>query len=147
MSRHILPIISHLPQLRSSLRTTAQCLAYYADDTGRVTKAFSAIAACLHVSLSTAKRHIPKLVEKGIIEKHTRRLAHNRCATNVYRFTSWVMALLPKRADGGSMHQKDTKREKIFVHAPAKMPRPPLSEAEREWNRRYEATNGLGGVP
>lgn len=65
MSRHILAAISHLPQLKGSLRHTAQRLAYYADGTGHVAKSFSYLAADLHVSLSTTKRHIPKLIERG----------------------------------------------------------------------------------
>jgi hypothetical protein len=130
MSKAILAAISHLPQLRGSLRTTAQCLAYYADGTGRVQKAFSYLAKAMHVSLSTAKRHIPRLLELGIIEKTTTRLSRWRCGINSYQFVEWVLALVPKRADGSRTHQEQAKREKSSARAGEK---PTLTEAGARW--------------
>ena len=141
MSRHILAAISHLPQLKGSLRHTAQRLAYYADGTGHVAKSFSYLAADLHVSLSTTKRHIPKLIEQGIIEKTTTRISRWRCGINSYQFAKWVLALLPKRADSGSMSQKQAEREKPSSRAREKPPRTP---EERWWYATYAATHGLG---
>jgi hypothetical protein len=146
MSRAILLFISHLPQLRSSLRTTAQRLAYYADSQGRVQIAFSYLAKDMHVSLSTAKRHIPGLIDAKIIEKAPPVwVGKKRRAINVYRFTAWVMALVHARS-GSKVHPNQAKKEKSFARAQRRTTTPPLADAEVRWRRAYALTDGLGGV-
>jgi len=140
MSATIVAVISHLTQLRGSLRHTAQRLGYYADETGRIEKSFSALAADLHVSVSTPKRHIPRLIEAGILKKDPpRRLSPTRYAVNIYRFTDWVMKLVHKRSSS-KVRQPNQQREKTSSRA-RENPRP---EAERWWYDLYAATHGLG---
>jgi hypothetical protein len=111
MSAAILSAISHLPQLRGSLRHTAQRLAYFAGINGRVQKSYSFLATDLHVSESTPLRHIARLCAEGIISKEVRWLASKQCAINVYTFLVGVPLDLHK-CDPGRLPVEQAKREK-----------------------------------
>jgi hypothetical protein len=111
MSAIILAAISHLPQLRGSLRHTAQRLAYFAGINGRVQKSYSFLAEDLHVSESTTMRHIAKLCAKHIIEKEVRWLASKQCAINVYTFLIGVPLGLHK-CDPSRLPEEQAQQEK-----------------------------------
>lgn len=99
MSASILAAISQLPQLRGSLRHTAQRLAYFADGTGKARKSFSFLARDMHVSERTVKRHIARLHAMCVITKDTVRLTVMRYATNVYTFVLGVDHLHKRTGD------------------------------------------------
>lgn len=86
MSAIILASISRLPQLRGSLRDSALRLAFHADGTGKVERAYAWLAKDRHISISTAMRHIARLITMGIIAKRVMRLTFSRCAPNIYTF-------------------------------------------------------------
>ena len=86
MSASILASISRLPQLHGSLRDSALRLAYHADVTGKVERAYAWLAKDRHISVSTAMRHIARLIAMGIIAKRVMRLTFSRCAPNIYTF-------------------------------------------------------------
>jgi DNA-binding transcriptional ArsR family regulator len=110
MSAHILAAISHLPQLRGSLRHTAQRLAYFADGTAKARKSFSFLAKDMHVSERTVKRHVARLQAMGVIIKDTVRLTVMRYATNVYTFIMGVDHL--HKRTGDRVLPEGAKREK-----------------------------------
>lgn len=111
MSASILAAISRLPQLTGTLRHAAQRLAYFADGTGTLQRSYDYLAQDRHVHISTAKRLIARLIDAKIIEKQVVRLSPTRCARNVYRFTKWVMALVPKRSSS-RMRQDQAPQER-----------------------------------
>ena len=110
MSAVILASISHLPQLRGSLRHTAQRLAYFADGTGKARKSFSFLARDMHVSERTVKRHVARLQAMCVITKDTMRLTLTRYATNVYTFVMGVDHL--HKRTGDRVLPEETQREK-----------------------------------
>lgn len=110
MSASILSAISHLPQLRGSLRHTAQRLAYFADGTGKARKSYSFLAKDMHVSERTVKRHVARLQAMCIITKDTLRLTLTRYATNVYTFIIGVDHL--HKRTGDRVLPEEAKREK-----------------------------------
>jgi hypothetical protein len=129
MSKAILAAISHLPQLRSSLRTTAQRLAYYADSSGRCAKAHTYLAKDMHISERTVYRHIARLEALGILVVQRLRRSTTRCAINVYTFLVGVHKRAPDRVAGNQ-----AKREKIFAREEEK---PTLNEAGARWLAMY----------
>ena len=110
MSATILSAISHLPQLRGSLRHTAQRLAYFADGTGKVRKSYSFLAKDMHVSERTVKRHVARLQAMLVITKDTTRLTLQRYATNVYTFLFGIDHL--HKRTGDRLLREEAKREK-----------------------------------
>ena len=125
MSAAILSYISHLPQLRGSLRHTAQRLAYFAGINGRVEKSYSFLAEDLHISESTVIRHVRKLCSEKfkIIEKQVRWLTSKQCAINVYTFLVGVPLDLHKR-DPGRLPEKQARQEgKSFTRAREEHPK------------------------
>lgn len=112
MSRDILAVISHLPQLRGSVRSSAQRFAFWANPQGLCQKSYTFLAQDRHIHRATAMRHVTALVEAGILTKTVRRLRYNRCAINVYTFTAWVMALVHERAGSSRPYPEQPSREK-----------------------------------
>ena len=131
MSAAILSIISRLPQLRGSVRSSAQRFAFWANPQGICQKSYTFLAKDRHIHRSTALRHVAALVSPqegegpAILEKTVIRLRHNRCAINVYRFASWVMALVHERAGSSRLQREQPSREKKSIAQG--MPTPPMS--------------------
>jgi DNA-binding Lrp family transcriptional regulator len=138
MSKHILAAISSLPQLHGSVRHTAQRLAYYADNTGRVQKAHTYLANDMHISERTVYRHVARLQALGVIAIQGLRLSATRCAINVYTFLLGIPPLHKRAPD--TMTSNQAEREKTSSRA-RKNPR---QEADRWWYELYTATHGLG---
>ena len=125
MSRHILAVVSHLPQLRGSVRSSAQRFAFWANPQGLCQKSYTFLAQDRHIHRATAMRHVTALVEAGILTKTVRRLRYNRCAINAYTFTAWVMALVHERAASSRPYPEQPSREK--KSCAQGMPATPLS--------------------
>jgi hypothetical protein len=147
MSKQILPVIAHLPQLRSSLRDAALRLAFFADSAGVLRKSYTFLAADRHVHVSTAKRLIARLVTENIIEKTVVRLAHNRCAINTYRFTAWVMALVHIRATSSRIRREQAKPNKKDLRAPEEIQQSTHTDASRRFFAQMRRLFGLEEPP
>ena len=142
MSAHILSAISHLPQLRGSLRHTAQRLGYFANIRGTVSeRSHSYLAADLHVSARTIMRHVARLQELALLTKHTLWLASKQCAINVYQFSLEALGILhicdPDKVSG-KQAQQERKRS-----AQGMPPRPLSLEANLQGCREVLARLGL----
>ena len=98
MSLAIITAIRHLPQLKGSLKFTAIELAHRASQSGHARVAYSYLAQKTGLSLRTIMRHVRRLIDLGIVEKHTQRLARTRCAINRYVFTIRASGALHTRA-------------------------------------------------
>lgn len=109
MSLAIITAIRSLPQLKGSLKFTAIELAHRASSSGHVRVAYSYLAQKTGLSIRTIMRHIRQLIDLGIVEKHTQRLARVRCAVNRYVFTIRKRVILHTRArDKTSQNVPDT---------------------------------------
>lgn len=98
MSLAIITAIRQLPQLKGALKFTAIELAHRAGGSGHVRVAYSYLAQKTGLSVRTIMRHIRRLIDLGIVEKHTTRLARTRCAINLYVFTIRASVPLHTRA-------------------------------------------------
>jgi len=98
MSLAIITAIRYLPQLKGALKFTAIELAHRASSAGHVRVAYRYLAQKTGLSVRTIMRHIRRLIDLGIVEKHTTRLTRMRCAINLYVFTIRVGSLLHTRA-------------------------------------------------
>lgn len=113
MSLAIIAAIRHQTQLKGALKFTAIELAHRASSAGHVRVAYSYLAQKTGLSIRTIMRHISRLIDLGIVEKHTQRLARTRCAINRYVFTIRASVPLHARAcDKSSQKLSETgKRE------------------------------------
>jgi len=98
MSLAIITAIRHLPQLKGALKFTAIELAHRASSAGHVRVAYSYLAHQTGLSVRTIMRHIRRLIDLGLVEKHTTRLSRMRCAVNLYVFTIRAKVALHTRA-------------------------------------------------
>jgi len=126
MSLAIITAIRQLPQLKGALKFTAIELAHRASSAGHVRVAYSYLAQKTGLSVRTIMRHIRRLIDLGIVEKHTTRLSRMRCAINLYVFTI-------RHADGLYKRACDRTSQKL----------PGSEKGEAKWGTLVEAIETL----
>jgi len=84
MSAHILAAIRQHPQLKGSLKLTAQEIAHRASSSGFVRISYGYLASKTGLHIRTMIRHVAALEVLGILRKQTMWISARRCAVNLY---------------------------------------------------------------
>jgi hypothetical protein len=84
MSTGILAAIRQHPQLKGSLKLTAQEIAHRASSSGFVRVSYGYLASKTRLTIRTMIAHVHRLEALGILRKQRVWISANRCAVNLY---------------------------------------------------------------
>jgi hypothetical protein len=114
MSVHILAAIRTHPQLKGSLKLTAQEIAHRASSAGFVRVSYGYLASKTGLTIQTMITHIKRLEVLGILRKQKMWISARRCAVNLYTLLIRPLHKRSTQKSGEKLPEAQREEEKLL---------------------------------
>jgi len=114
MSVHILAAIRQHPQLKGSLKLTAQEIAHRASSSGFVRVSYGYLASKTGLTIQTMITHVKRLEALGILRKQKIWISARRCAVNLYALLIRPLHRCSTQKTGENLPEAEREEEKLL---------------------------------